>query len=83
MIEPSVGSCDNAIAGTINGLFKAALIHRCGPWCSAGALQLATLDLIEWFDERPRPLQQEVSQLKNDFDHVVIVVIRRFGKSEP
>jgi len=38
-IEPSVGSVgdsyDNALAETINGLFKAELIHRRGPWRSA------------------------------------------------
>jgi len=35
-IEPSVGSrgdsYDNALAETINGLYKTELIHRCGPW---------------------------------------------------
>ena len=34
-IEPSVGSVgesyDNALTGTINGLFTAEVIHRCGP----------------------------------------------------
>jgi len=37
-IEPSVvsvgDSYDNALAGTINGLYKAEVIHRCGPWKS-------------------------------------------------
>ena len=35
-IEPSVGSVgdsyDNALAETINGLYKAEVIHRLGPW---------------------------------------------------
>ena len=35
-IEPSVGSkgdsYDNALAETINGLYKAEVIHRRGPW---------------------------------------------------
>ena len=34
-VEPSVGSVgdayDNALAETINGLYKAEVIHRCGP----------------------------------------------------
>ena len=37
-IEPSVGSVgdsyDNALAETINGLYKTEVIHRCGPWRS-------------------------------------------------
>ncbi len=37
-IEPSVGSVgdsyDNALAETINGLFKAEVVHRRGPWRS-------------------------------------------------
>ena len=37
-IEPSVGSVgdsyDNALAETVIGLFKAEVIHRCGPWRS-------------------------------------------------
>jgi len=37
-IEPSVGSkgdsYDNALAETINGLYKAELIHRWAPWNS-------------------------------------------------
>lgn len=55
-IEPSVGSVgdsyDNALAETINGLFKAELIHRRGPWRSAEAVELATLDWVDWFNNR-------------------------------
>ncbi len=50
-IEPSVGSVgdsyDNALAETINGLFKAEVIHRRGPWKSCEAVEFATL---EWVD---------------------------------
>ena len=46
-IEPSVGSVgdsyDNALAETINGLFKAEGIHRCGPWRNFEAVEYATL----------------------------------------
>ena len=42
-IEPSVGSVgdsyDNALAETINGLFKAEVIHRRGPWLSFDAVE--------------------------------------------
>ena len=45
-IEPSVGSVgdsyDNALAETINGLFKAEVIHRRGPWRNADAVEFAT-----------------------------------------
>ena len=44
-IEPSVGSVgdsyDNALAETINGLYKAELIHRQGPWKSFEAVEFA------------------------------------------
>ncbi len=47
-IEPSVGSkgdsYDNALAETINGLYKAELIHRRGPWKTREAVELATLE---------------------------------------
>ncbi len=47
-IEPSVGSVgdsyDNALAETINGLFKAEVIHRRGPWRACEAVEFATLE---------------------------------------
>jgi transposase InsO family protein len=47
-IEPSVGSVgdsyDNALAETINGLFKAEVIHRRGPWRTFEAVEYATLE---------------------------------------
>ncbi|SMC90600.1 Integrase core domain-containing protein [Primorskyibacter flagellatus] len=50
-IAPSVGSVgdsyDNALAETINGLFKAEVIHRREPWRSFDAVEYATL---EWVD---------------------------------
>ncbi len=55
-IEPSVGSTgdsyDNALAETINGLYKAEVIHRCGPWKTAEAIELATLDWVAWFNHQ-------------------------------
>ncbi|MFD2447150.1 IS3 family transposase [Vogesella fluminis] len=53
-IEPSVGSTgdsyDNALAETINGLYKAEVIHRRGPWKSLEAVDLATLEWVAWFN---------------------------------
>ncbi|BCO31959.1 transposase [Thiohalobacter sp. COW1] len=53
-IEPSVGSkgdsYDNALAETINGLYKAELIHRRGPWKSPESVELATLEWVAWFN---------------------------------
>ncbi len=53
-IEPSVGSrgdsYDNALAETINGLYKAELIHRRAPWKSREAVEIATLEWVAWFN---------------------------------
>lgn len=53
-IEPSVGSggdsYDNALAVTINGLYKAEVIHRRGPWKTKEAVELATLEWVAWFN---------------------------------
>jgi putative transposase len=55
-IEPSVGSVgdsyDNALAETINGLYKAEVIHRRGPWRSFEAVEYATLQWVDWFNNR-------------------------------
>ena len=54
--EPSVGSVgdshDNALAETINGLCKAEVIHRRGPWRSFEAVEYATLERVDWFNNR-------------------------------
>ena len=55
-VEPSVGSVgdsyDNALAETINGLYKAEVIHRRGPWRSFEAVEFATLEWVDWFNTR-------------------------------
>lgn len=55
-IEPSVGSIgdsyDNALAETINGLYKAEVIHRRGPWRTMEAVEFATLEWVDWFNNR-------------------------------
>ena len=55
-VEPSVGSVgdsyDNALAETINGLYKAEVIHWRGPWRSFEAVEFATLEWVDWFNNR-------------------------------
>lgn len=55
-VEPSVGSIgdsyDNALAETINGLYKAEVIHRRGPWRNFEAVEFATLEWVDWFNHR-------------------------------
>ena len=45
-------SYDNALTETINGLFKAEVIHRRGPWRSFEAVEYATLEWVDWFNNR-------------------------------
>lgn len=55
-IEPSVGSVgdsyDNALAESINGLYKAEVIHCRGPWRNFEAVEFATLTWVNWFNHR-------------------------------
>ena len=55
-IVPSVGSVgdsfDNALAETVIGLFKAEVIRRIGPWRSLEAVEIATLEWVDWFNNR-------------------------------
>jgi transposase InsO family protein len=55
-IEPSVGtvgdSYDNAMAETINGLYKTEVIRRQGPWKNLDAVEYATLEWVDSFNHR-------------------------------
>ena len=55
-IAPSIGSVgdayDNALMETINGLYKAELIHRRAPWKTKEAVELATLEWVSWFNHQ-------------------------------
>ena len=55
-INPSVGSVgdsyDNALAETINGLYKTELIRQQGPWRGVESVELATLTWVDWFNNR-------------------------------
>ena len=53
---PSIGSIgdsyDNALAESVNGLYKTELIRRQGPWRNAEHVELATLTYVDWFNQR-------------------------------
>ena len=55
-IEASVGSVgdayDNALAETINGLFKTEVIYRRGPWKNFNTVEYATLEWVHWFNNK-------------------------------
>jgi putative transposase len=55
-IDSSVGSrgdsYDNALAETINGLYKTEVIHRKGPWRVLDPVEYATLEWVDWFNHR-------------------------------
>ena len=55
-VQASVGSVgdsyDNALAETVNGLYKAELIHRYRTWTSATAVEIATMDWVTWWNTK-------------------------------
>ena len=55
-VESSVGSVgdsyDNALAETINGLYKTEVIRRRGPWRHIDDVEYATLEWVDWFNNR-------------------------------
>ncbi len=55
-IDPSVGSVgdsyDNALAETVIGLFKTEVIRRRGPWRDLDSVEFATLEWVDWFNNR-------------------------------
>jgi len=55
-ITPSVGSIgdsyDNALAETVIGLIKTELIRQQGPWRNLEAVESATLNCVDWFNNR-------------------------------
>jgi putative transposase len=67
-IVASVGSkgdiCDNALAESFNGLYKAELIHRKGPWRNVEHTELATLTYVDWFNNQ---------RIHESLDHVTPV----------
>lgn len=55
-IVASVGSkgdsYDNALVESFNGLYKTELIHRKGPWRNVEHVEWATLNYVDWFNNR-------------------------------
>ena len=82
-IDPSVGSVgdsyDNAMAETINGLYKAEVIEHEGPWQGKKDVAFATLKWVYWFNHERRfgpigyiaPAQAE----RNYYDRIIPVTI--------
>ena len=54
--KPSIGSVgdsyDNAMAESIIGLYKTELIRRRGPWRGPDDVEIATLEWVDWFNNR-------------------------------
>ena len=55
-VSASVGTAgdayDNALAESVIGLYKTELIKHRGPWRTAGQVEIATLDYVDWFNHR-------------------------------
>jgi len=55
-VSASVGTVgdayDNALAESVIGLFKTELIKPCGPWRTTEQVEIATLDYVDWFNNR-------------------------------
>ena len=53
-VKASVGtvgdSYDNALAETVNGLYKAELIHSKRVWESVAAVEIATMGWVHWWN---------------------------------
>ena len=45
-------SYDNAMAETVNGLYKAEVIWRRGPWKNVDEVEFSTLEWVDWFNNR-------------------------------
>ena len=52
MVGGAGDSYDNALAETIKGLYKTEVIRKRGPWLSADDVEYATLEWVDWFNNR-------------------------------
>ena len=43
---------DNALAETVIGLYKTEVVRRRGPWRNLEAVEFATLEWVDWFNNR-------------------------------
>ena len=86
-IEPSVGSVgdsyDNALAESVIGLYKTELIRRRGPWRTLEAVELATLEWVDWWNNRrllepigdvPPVEFEQLHQLRQDAFGIMVAV---------
>jgi putative transposase len=55
-VERSIGSVgdsyDNALAESVIGLYKTELFRKRGPWRGVDDVEIATLEYVDWFDNR-------------------------------
>lgn len=82
-VETSVGSIgdayDNALAETINGLYKTEVIHHRGPWRSLQDVEFATLEWVDWFNNRRllepigyiTPVEAEAQYYAQSVEHAI------------
>ncbi|BAV66825.1 hypothetical protein SCLO_4000210 (plasmid) [Sphingobium cloacae] len=71
----------NALAETINGLYKAEVIHRRGPWRSFEAVEFATLEWVAWLFNRFTPVKAGSATHRPARPRIVARGIRRHGLS--
>jgi len=72
---------DNALAETINGLYKAELIHRRAPWKTKESVELATLEWVAWYNNHRLmeplgyipPAEAEANYWRQQASHVTTV----------
>lgn len=86
-IEPSAGtvgdSYDNAMAESVIGLYKTEVIRRGGPWRNLETVELATLEWVDWFNNRRLlepigyipPVELEMAYYQSQQDQVTQVVL--------
>lgn len=55
-IAASVGTVgdayDNALAETVNGLYKSEVIYHLGPWKGFDDVEYETLDWVDWYNNK-------------------------------
>ena len=70
-MDASVGSVgdsyDNALAETINGLYKTEVIRRRGPWKNIEEVEYATLEWVDWVNPPLPPLEKFLT-ISNSYD---------------
>ncbi len=87
-IKPSVGSvgypCDNALAETVIGLYKTEVIRRRGPWRGLEDVEFATLEWVDWFNNRRLlgrigyipPTELEETYYRNQRPHAMVAGLK-------